>query len=193
MEPSRGQTPSEGSATGVRQCRTGCEVAGHNRSPGRQGHPRRTRPTRERLPDRPWSEKADHLDRTNGAEPERRTVASVEGPRGRQQCLLRGFSRFPHPRFAGASSMNDCASRACCAAIVVAVPVASREACAALRGHVDACICVAFPTPFAGVGAWYDDFSETSDAEVSSLLAASRGAAPHARRRAHASTGTHEF
>jgi predicted phosphoribosyltransferase len=71
--------------------------------------------------------------------------------------------------------------------IIVAVPVASREACEAIRTYVDVCICLETPEPFAGVGAWYDDFTQTSDAEVRMLLAA-----PADRPTAtgvHASTG----
>ena len=73
--------------------------------------------------------------------------------------------------------------------IVVAVPVASREACDAMATQVDACICLVIPTPFAGVGAWYVDFEQTSDADVTSLLAASRDSLPRVRPRAHASSG----
>ena len=64
------------------------------------------------------------------------------------------------------------------AAIVVAVPVASREACATFRSEVDDCVCATTPMPFHGVGAWYDDFSQTTDGEVRQCLAAARGAAP---------------
>jgi putative phosphoribosyl transferase len=54
--------------------------------------------------------------------------------------------------------------------IVVAVPVASREACEEFRHQVDLMICAATPEPFHSVGAWYEDFSQTSDAEVRQLL-----------------------
>lgn len=60
--------------------------------------------------------------------------------------------------------------------IVVAVPVGSREACAMLARVADECICVATPEPFYGVGAWYYDFSQTTDDDVISLL---RAAAEH--------------
>ena len=55
--------------------------------------------------------------------------------------------------------------------IVVAVPVATREALIMARRHVDDWACVLVPEPFYGVGMWYRDFSQVSDAEVSSLLA----------------------
>jgi len=54
--------------------------------------------------------------------------------------------------------------------IIVAVPVASEDACHEFRRSVDEVICVATPDPFYAVGAWYEDFSQTSDAEVRELL-----------------------
>jgi predicted phosphoribosyltransferase len=35
---------------------------------------------------------------------------------------------------------------------------------------VDDVICLHTPEPFEAVGAWYDDFSQTSDAEVFEIL-----------------------
>jgi len=58
--------------------------------------------------------------------------------------------------------------------IVVAVPVASPEACEELRSEVNETICAATPRPFQGVGRWYQDFSQTSDDEVHELLAQAR-------------------
>jgi predicted phosphoribosyltransferase len=57
------------------------------------------------------------------------------------------------------------------AEIVVAVPVASESTCEELRQEVEDIICVHTPEPFHAVGLWYDDFSQTSDEEVRSLLA----------------------
>ena len=54
--------------------------------------------------------------------------------------------------------------------IIVAVPVAAAEACNDIRAHVDEIICVETPDPFYAVGAWYQDFSQTSDSEVRELL-----------------------
>jgi predicted phosphoribosyltransferase len=56
------------------------------------------------------------------------------------------------------------------ASIVVAVPVASQQACALLRGVADACVCAATPPYFPGVGAFYGDFTQTEDGEVRMLL-----------------------
>jgi putative phosphoribosyl transferase len=61
------------------------------------------------------------------------------------------------------------------ARISVAVPVASPETCREIRGDVDLIVCAETPEPFYGVGGWYDDFSQTSDEEVSELLRAARG------------------
>lgn len=56
------------------------------------------------------------------------------------------------------------------AEIIVAVPVASREACTTIERLADRCVCVATPEPFDGVGMWYADFGQTTDAEVLALL-----------------------
>jgi len=39
-----------------------------------------------------------------------------------------------------------------------------------LEGEADRVICLVTPTPFFGVGQWYDDFTQTSDEEVAELL-----------------------
>jgi predicted phosphoribosyltransferase len=56
------------------------------------------------------------------------------------------------------------------AAVVAAAPVMSREAYALLHEVAENCEAVAIPYPFAGVGAYYGDFSQTSDEEVRALL-----------------------
>jgi putative phosphoribosyl transferase len=60
------------------------------------------------------------------------------------------------------------------ARIVVAVPVCSVSASRRLRGGLDELICLERPARFGGVGAWYEDFSQTADREVIALLRASR-------------------
>jgi erythromycin esterase-like protein/predicted phosphoribosyltransferase len=57
------------------------------------------------------------------------------------------------------------------ARIVVAVPTASPEACEEMKAKVDDVICAITPEPFTAVGRWYQDFSQTTDEEVHSLLA----------------------
>lgn len=54
--------------------------------------------------------------------------------------------------------------------IVVAVPVASDSACEAMQRRGVRCVSLAMPRPFYGVGRWYDDFHDTSDAEVLQAL-----------------------
>jgi putative phosphoribosyl transferase len=61
------------------------------------------------------------------------------------------------------------------ARIVIAVPVAPPETIADFQKRVDEVVCLATPTPFLGVGRWYQDFSQTSDAEVRALLAEAWG------------------
>jgi predicted phosphoribosyltransferase len=56
------------------------------------------------------------------------------------------------------------------ARIVVAVPTAAPETCEEFKVEVDEMVCATTPTPFYGVGQWYDDFSQTTDEEVRDLL-----------------------
>jgi predicted phosphoribosyltransferase len=57
------------------------------------------------------------------------------------------------------------------ARLVVAVPVAPAEACEEMRAEADEVVCALTPEPFYGVGMWYDDFRQTTDAQVRDLLA----------------------
>jgi len=54
--------------------------------------------------------------------------------------------------------------------IVVAIPVAPREAAEKIKKHVDDFICLHIADDFYGVGQFYLDFSEVSDEEVIRLL-----------------------
>ncbi|GGU76166.1 hypothetical protein GCM10010211_47690 [Streptomyces albospinus] len=73
------------------------------------------------------------------------------------------------------------------ARVVLAVPVAPPDAAERLRAKADDIVCLSTPYAFSAVGEWYEDFSQTSDDEVVSLLAqAAAGPAPRAR----AGTGT---
>ncbi len=54
--------------------------------------------------------------------------------------------------------------------IVVAVPVGTPAACAALREEADEVFCLLQPPVLDGVGGWYRDFRPTDDAEVQRLL-----------------------
>ena len=64
------------------------------------------------------------------------------------------------------------------ARLVVAVPVAPKESCDAMREVVDEVVCARVPERFQAVGEWYEDFSQTSDQEVSELLRRRRREAP---------------
>ena len=68
------------------------------------------------------------------------------------------------------------------AEIVVAVPVAAEETCDEFRAEVDRIVCARTPAPFYAVGAWYEDFSQTTDEEVAQLLERARGAPLSGRR-----------
>ena len=56
------------------------------------------------------------------------------------------------------------------AAIVIAVPVGAPYTCDEFRSEVARVICLRTPEPFSAVGAWYEDFSQTTDEEVRASL-----------------------
>jgi putative phosphoribosyl transferase len=56
--------------------------------------------------------------------------------------------------------------------VVVAVPVGAPDSCAALAAVADDLVCLHAPEPFGAVGAYYDDFTQTSDEQVRRLLGA---------------------
>lgn len=60
------------------------------------------------------------------------------------------------------------------ARLVVAVPTAAGSTWRELRTEVDEFVALRTPEPFRGVGEWYDDFSQTTDDEVTELLARAR-------------------
>jgi len=60
------------------------------------------------------------------------------------------------------------------ARIVLAVPVAPRDALDALHDDADEVVCLSTPANFRAVGLHYEDFSQTTDAEVVQLLAEAR-------------------
>jgi putative phosphoribosyl transferase len=61
-------------------------------------------------------------------------------------------------------------SRARPAHLILAVPVAPADTIERLRGEADEVICLLMPEPFYAVGEHYDDFRQTSDREVTTLL-----------------------
>jgi putative phosphoribosyl transferase len=58
--------------------------------------------------------------------------------------------------------------------ILLAVPVAPKEAVAALRAETDDIICLETPEPFWGIGLHYADFHQISDDEVIEILEAQK-------------------
>jgi putative phosphoribosyl transferase len=54
--------------------------------------------------------------------------------------------------------------------IIIAVPVSAPEAAAELGRLADEVISLQVPTQFQAVGEWYEDFNQTTDDEVTSLL-----------------------
>lgn len=57
------------------------------------------------------------------------------------------------------------------ARIVLAVPVASREALAELRARVEEIVCPLVPDWLSSIGEWYLDFAQTEDTRVLAILA----------------------
>ncbi|MFP5219257.1 MAG: phosphoribosyltransferase [Actinomycetes bacterium] len=64
----------------------------------------------------------------------------------------------------------DAVRAAGAARVVVAVPVASPDACARVAQHADDVVCVHAPAAFSAVGGFYEDFTQTNDDEVRRLL-----------------------
>lgn len=68
------------------------------------------------------------------------------------------------------------------AEIVVAAPVASRQAMAMLSEEADHVVAALVPDPMMGVGMWYADFGQTTDHEVQELLSRARSDSEPGRR-----------
>lgn len=60
------------------------------------------------------------------------------------------------------------------AKIVVAVPVGARETCERIGRLAGRIVCLSTPEPFNAVGLWYEEFIQTTDEEVTRLLAAAQ-------------------
>ncbi len=61
--------------------------------------------------------------------------------------------------------------RAGAARVVVAVPVGAAAACRRIGEESDELVCISTPADFQAVGQVYEDFTQTTDAEVCALLA----------------------
>jgi predicted phosphoribosyltransferase len=57
------------------------------------------------------------------------------------------------------------------ARLVTAVPVGAPEVCRRLRADLDDLVCARTPASLYAIGAWFEDFSQTTDQEVRDLLA----------------------
>jgi putative phosphoribosyl transferase len=64
------------------------------------------------------------------------------------------------------------------ARVVMAVPVAARDAAATLSAMADEVVCLCQPSSLVAVGRYYDDFTPTGDAEVAALLKQTTRPAP---------------
>lgn len=62
--------------------------------------------------------------------------------------------------------------------IVVAAPAISPKSFSELSHHAEAVVAVLVPETFRAVGEWYEDFSQTTDAEVRDVLAHARKSIP---------------
>lgn len=60
------------------------------------------------------------------------------------------------------------------AKVVMAIPTAPQDSLSEIRPMVDDAICIMTPSPFYGVGNWYNRFSQTTDDEVKNLLEKSK-------------------
>ena len=64
--------------------------------------------------------------------------------------------------------------KAAAAMIVLAVPVAPADAIGSLRDECDRILCLSTPAGFRAVGQFYEDFGQTTDSEVVTLLQEAR-------------------
>lgn len=62
--------------------------------------------------------------------------------------------------------------------LIAAVPISPPDACQSMRARADDMVCLVTPEPMHAVGLWYEDFTQTSDAEVRDLLTAAARRAP---------------
>ena len=56
------------------------------------------------------------------------------------------------------------------ARVIVAVPTGPADTCHEFQDEADTVVCATTPQPFWAIGAWYEDFSQTTDEEVQSLI-----------------------
>ena len=76
------------------------------------------------------------------------------------------------------------------ARLIVGVPTAAGSTWRELRTEADEFVALMTPEPFHGVGEWYEDFSQTSDGEVTELLSRARRCLAFSESGAARSTGS---
>jgi len=54
--------------------------------------------------------------------------------------------------------------------VIAAVPVGPQDICSELKRDADEVVCTVIPKGFHAVGIWYDDFTQTTDAQVQDLM-----------------------
>lgn len=70
-----------------------------------------------------------------------------------------------------------------CARVVIAAPTAARSTYEDLTDEADELVALMTPENFVAVGQWYENFSQTTDEEVTALLDKARGEAQSAKSR----------
>jgi predicted phosphoribosyltransferase/predicted alpha/beta-hydrolase family hydrolase len=111
-----------------------------------------------------------------------RRVARYRGDRPRAAVVGRAVILVDDGLATGftARAAIEILRRAGAASVVLAVPVAPPETLADLRPLVDDIVCLHAPAEMWAIGQWYDDFSQTTDEEVTRLLAGAPSSAPAA-------------
>ena len=104
-----------------------------------------------------------------------REAAPAIEPKGRTVVVVDDGLATGSTALAAVSALQAREARA----VWLAVPVAPPEVVPAMSGATDRLIVLEQPRRFLAVGAWYDDFSPTSDAEVVALLERSRRRSGH--------------
>ncbi len=64
------------------------------------------------------------------------------------------------------------------------MPVGAPQALESLQSEVDELICLLAPEPLLGIGAWYQDFAQLTDAEVIAYLQRVHPSATHSETQA---------
>jgi predicted phosphoribosyltransferase len=105
------------------------------------------------------------------AEIERRRETYLKGrdrpdPRGRDAIVIDdGLATGATARAAVHALRRRGAAR-----VILAVPFGASDSVKKMRREADELICLEQPEPFWGIGAWYEDFHQMSDAEVIAVL-----------------------